>query len=212
MTSEEIEKLSEAIGNTLGTELIPKIKELIKNVYQNKPLSLGINDSYEFLVKKVKFNPLMMFDDTEDQSVLSYEYKPEKFLENDNDYYFPIKELIVFNEYESYFGVIGNKWFVNDIGDEFVEAIVFGDHYVCSVDCVLGSVQVNSPFGVMNYIGPGALVSLKVVKFKNTNYLLVTNVISRLFIQNENDCCWNVGKTEDVYTWDGEDYVSDDFS
>ncbi|MBP6739675.1 MAG: hypothetical protein KA146_06775 [Leptospiraceae bacterium] len=169
MEKEEIKKIASSLSETLGNELEVDIEKFMFSILENQELSIGIRDGYELTNRKVTFTALMMFNDVE--TVVNEKYKPEKFLPNEDDYYFASEEIARFNSRDTFFGIIGNKWFENELGDEFTEAIVFGSHNVSSIDCMLGSVRVNNPFNAPSYLAPGTLLSLQKAGFKNAKYL-----------------------------------------
>ena len=77
--------------------------------------------------------------------------RPEEIIENEDDYYFGAEEVVRFNERQVVLGVIERKWFTKNMNDEFAETIVFCNHKITSIDCMLSSVRVNNPFNENMY-------------------------------------------------------------
>jgi len=146
----------------------------------------------------------MIFDDNE--TVVNNKYRPEELIPNDDDFYFASEEIARFNKRDNFFGIIGRKWLENELGDEFVEAVIFGNHKVSSIDCMLGSVRVNNPFNASQYLAPGTLVSLRKVEFKNTKYLELVTFLTKIFTKDNSGKNWNLGADLTKYFWNGESY------
>jgi hypothetical protein len=153
----------------------------------------------------VQIGSLMQFDSEED-SVINDKFKPEEISENDSDYYFGAEEIVRFNEKNVFLGIVGRKWFCNNMGDEFAEALIFGGHMIPSLECMLGSVRVNNPFNANMYLAPGAIVVLQRVEFKNTKYLEVSQYLTKLFFCNDEGNPWSIGEFQGRFYWTGEDY------
>ena len=207
MEKEEIKKVVSSLSETLGNELEVDIERFMLNVFGSQELSIGIRDGYKLTKRKVLFTSIMMFNDAE--SVVNEKYKPENLLPDFDNYYFASEEIARFNLKETFFGIIGNKWFMNELGDEFAEAIVFGSHNVGSIDCMLCSVLVNNPLNASNYLIPGTLVSLRNVELKNTKYLEVATFLTKIFVSDNSEILWNFGDIQDTFYWDGEYYISE---
>lgn len=207
MAKEEINRLATDLSETLGKELHADIEKLMFAIFANAELSVGVRDGYELTQREITFTSLMIFDD--DETVISDKYKPEKLIPNEGNFYFSSEEIVRFNTRDKFFGVIGKKWLENKLGDEFAEAIIFGNHNVSSIDCMLGSVRVNNLFSTPQYLKPGTLVSLQKVEFKNTKYLEVSTFLTKIFTKADSGDSWKLGNFQNRYYWNGYEYSTE---
>ena len=205
MSIEEINQAAKSLSSTLGEELEPDIVKLIDAAFNGKSVRIGIREGYELISRDIKIEGLKAFD-KEEETVKDNRFKPDEILENEDDYYFGAEEVVRFNERQIFLGVIGTKWFSNNMDDEFAEAIIFCTHKIASLDCMLGSVRVNNPFNENMYLAPGTIVVLQSVEFKNTKYLEVSQYLTKLFFSNDEGTPWLTGDYHGRFFWTGEHY------
>ena len=147
-----------------------------------------------------------MIEDS-NESIDNIKYKPESMLPNEWDYYFGSEEILRFNEGKFFLGIIGNNWFSNQTDDEFAEAIIFGNHNIKEIDCMLGSVRVNNPFNSKKYLRPGSLVVLQRAEFKKTKYLEVSSFLTHLYTEYDSKSVWFFSRIiSERFHWNGTEY------
>ena len=134
MTNREITESVNLLKNLFGNELESDLRKFVRSVFNDESLNVGIRYGNDLIVREIKFTSYMVLDEDEG-IVMDTKYKPEEFSHNDFNYYFGAEEIIVNNKRGIFFAVIGNEWFKNNLGDEFVEAIIFGDHDIPFIDC-----------------------------------------------------------------------------
>ena len=208
MTNREITESVNLLKNLFGNELESDLRKFVRSVFNDESLNVGIRYGNDLIVREIKFTSYMVLDEDEG-IVMDTKYKPEEFSHNDFNYYFGAEEIIVNNKRGIFFAVIGNEWFKNNLGDEFVEAIIFGDHDIPFIDCMYGSVRVNKPFGIKNYLSSGAIVSLITHSFKNTSYLEILTLMSKSVISDGKNNAWHFGDTLERYNWNNRYYLEE---
>lgn len=206
MTKEEISQQATFLSEVLGKELKNDVEKLMLNICEKTNIYIGIRDGYELVKRKISFNEIVYF---ENQTVVGDTFKPTNLRPNDEDYYFGSEEITRFNSKNAFFGIIGDKWFENEMGDEFVEAIIFGTHNVRSIDCMLGSVRKNCRNRSSTYLAPGAIVALTKTTFKNTMYLEISTFLEKVFINNHPEPPWRLGNYLNTYYWNGSNYTTE---
>ena len=137
MNNEEVIQAAKSLSPTLGEELEPDIVKLIDAAFNGKFVRVGIREGYGLISRDIKIEGLKAFD-KEEETVKDNKFRPDEILENEDDYYFGAEEVVRFNERQVFLGVIGKKWFTNNMDDEFAEAIIFCNHKIASLDCMLG--------------------------------------------------------------------------
>ena len=122
MSIEEINQAAKSLSSTLGEELEPDIVKLIDAAFNGKSVRMGIREGYELISRDIKIEGLKAFD-KEEETVKDNKFKPNEILENEDDYYFGAEEVVRFNERQIFLGVIGTKWFSNNMDDEFANNV-----------------------------------------------------------------------------------------
>ena len=212
MTNQEINESVNILCDLFGKELESDLKKFVQSVFNDDKLIVGVRDGDDLLVREIIFTSYMVFDEDEG-TVLSAKYEPDEFSHNDFNLYFGAEEIIVNNDRDNFLAIIGSKWFKNDIYDEFVEAIIFGKHDdIPSIDCMYGSIKVNKPFGISNYLSPGSIVSLKPYSFKNTTYLELHSFMQKSIINDEKNNAWYFGNILKQYNWHDRYYLEEEES
>lgn len=205
--TEEISQHAKYFSEVLGKELVNDIEKFMLNVFSQKEICVGIRKGYELTKRRISFNEIVFYKDI--ASVVDNKYKPSSLNLNDGDYYFGAEEIARFNSRKTFFGIIGEKWFENEMGDEFIEAVIFGAHNVNSIDCMLGSVRKNTRYKASTYVAPGALVCLTKAAFNNTVYLDTTTFLEKVFVDSHPEPPWHIGDYLNTYYWNGNNYTTE---
>ena len=207
MTKEEISQVAIDFSEILGKELESDIEKFVLSHFDKKETHVGIRNGNELTERRISFNKIVYYSNL--AVVVDNKYRPSSLSLNDGDYYFGAEEIARFNSRNKFFAIIGEKWFKNEMGDEFAEAIIFGAHNVSSIDCMLGSVRINNRFRSPRYVIPGGMVALTKVNFGNTMYLDTTKYLSNVFVDNDPEPSWKIGNYLKTYYWNGNNYTTE---
>ena len=199
-----VSELAEILNRSLNVS-INDLKKLIKSAFYGISLNVGVRNVNNLEEYNLKLGNLSMVQEGLKISVDNF--KPSHYSKSINDYYFASEEMVRFNSNTKLVGVIGASYFKNANQDEFVEAIVFGQHNVSTLDCVLGIVRAFRSHQNPTYLAPGTIVLLSPEEFKNTKYLQIKGSFGNISISSKDFGTWKICGPCSVNYWDGVDYV-----
>lgn len=211
MSNDDLDEFISLLIPVLGQDLEYDIRKILSTMKNRDTLRLGIRDGYDLISKDLLIGTLQFFD--EEESVVDKKFKPNHFFANDNSYYFGTEEMIRFNSKKKFLCITGKLWFDNERGSEFVEAIIFGNHSISSIDCMLGSIKINNPFDDKIYLSSGTIVVVEIEEFKNTKYLVLSRYLAKVFIANDEANPWElINNSSKKFSWTNNQYLpSSDF-